>query len=101
MTHQHLCFQSLHSLQSNTHNDDNGSTTDCQALHIGSQDACHDGQQGNDSQIHSTENQDLVDNLLDEISGGLAGAEARDEATVLLQVVGNPRDRTGWWSRTS
>ena len=32
---------------------------------------------------------DLVDDLLDEVGGGLAGTEARDEAAVLLQVVGN------------
>ena len=28
MTHQHLCFQSLYGFQSNTDNDDDGSTAD-------------------------------------------------------------------------
>ena len=37
MTHQHLSLQSLHSLKSNAHNDDDGSAADGQAVDAGSQ----------------------------------------------------------------
>ena len=84
MTHQHLSLQSLNGLQSDTHNDDNGSTTDCQVADTCHQVAGNDGQKSHDCQINSTEDDDLVDDLLDEVSGGLAGTEAGDKAAVLL-----------------
>ena len=87
MTHQHLSLQSLDGLQSNAHNDDDRGTTDCQVLNTGNQVAANDGQQSNDCQINSTEDNDLIDDLLDEVSGGLAGTEAGDETAVLLQLV--------------
>ena len=89
MTHQHLSLQSLHSLKSNTHHDDDGGTADGQILHGGNQDATDDGQQCYHRQVQCAKNQDLVDNLLDEVRGGLTGAEAGDKATVLLQIVGD------------
>ena len=47
------------------------------------------GQNGHDAQIHGAEQRDLVEDLLNEVSGGLAGTEAGNEAAVLLQVVGD------------
>ena len=71
MAHQHLSLQSLYSLQSNAHDNDDGSTTDGQAADTGHQLAANQRQQSYDSQVHSTEDHDLVDDLLDEVSGGL------------------------------
>ena len=89
MPHEHLSLQCLHGLQRNADHDDDGSTADGQVLH-GSHDVPgNDGQQGNDGQIHGAKYHDLVDDLLDEVGSGLAGTEARNEAAVLLQVVGN------------
>ena len=91
MAHHHLCFQSLDSLQSNANNDDDGGAADAQVLHAGHQVAADDGQQSHNSQVNSAEDNDLGNDLLDEVSGGLAGTEAGNEAAVLLQVVGNLR----------
>ena len=85
MPHQHLSFQCLHGFQSNTDNDDDGGTADGQAG--GHQVTCNDGQQSNNSQINSAKHNDLIDDLLDEVSSGLAGTEAGDETAVLLQLV--------------
>ena len=87
MPHQHLSLQSLDGLQSNAHNDDDRGTADSQVTDTCHQIACYDGQQGHDTQINGTKDNDLVDNLLDEFSGGLAGTEAGNETAVLLQVV--------------
>ena len=89
MPHQHLSLQSLHRLQGDAHNDDDGGAADGQIPDFCHAVAGNDGQQGDDAKVHSTKDNDLVDNLLDELSGGLAGAEAGDEATILLQVVGD------------
>ena len=40
------------------------------------------GQQCDNAEIYGTKDDDLVDDLLDEVGGGLAGTEARDEAAV-------------------
>ena len=87
MTHQHLSFDRLHSLQGNAHDDDDGGTADCQISGAFHQIAGNDGQQSHNTQIDSTEDDDLVDHLLDEVSSGLAGAETGNEAAVLLQLV--------------
>ena len=87
MTHQHLSFQSLHGFQSNTDNDDDGGTADCQALDAGNQNASHDGQQSDDAKVNSTKDNNLVDNLLDELSGGSAGTEAGDETTFFFRLL--------------
>ena len=76
MPHQHLCFQCLHRFQSNAHNDDDGSTADGQVLNSTGQIAANDRQQRNDCKIHCTENHNLVDDLLNEVGGRLAGTEA-------------------------
>ena len=89
MPHEHLSLQSLHGLQSNTDHDDDGSTADGQVPDTIHQIAGHDGQASDHSQVDRTEDDDLVDNLLDEFSSGPTRAEARDEATVVLQVVGD------------
>ena len=89
MTHQHLSLQCLHSLKGNAHDDDDRGTADSQVTDTCHQVACYDGQQSDDTQINGTKDNDLVDNLLDELSGGLAGTEAGDETAVLLQVVGD------------
>ena len=86
MPHEHLSLQCLHGLQRNANHDDDGSTADGQVLH-GSHDVPgNDGQQGNDGQIHGAKYHDLVADLLDEVGGGLAGTEARNDAAVLLQI---------------
>ena len=87
MAHQHLSLQSLNGLQSNAHDNDDGSTTDGQAADTGNQLTANQGQQSNDCQINSTEHNDLVDDLADEVSGGLAGTEAGNKAAILLQLV--------------
>ena len=79
MTHKHLSFQCLHRLKSNAHDDDNRRTADRQVLHAGHQVACHDGQTGNDCQVDSTEDDDLINDLLNEVRSGLARTEAGDE----------------------
>ena len=89
MAHQHLSLQSLHSLQSHAHHDDDGGAADGQVLGTRQHVAADNGQEGNDCQIQGAEHQDLVDDLVDEVSGGLAGTEAGDKSAVLLQVVGN------------
>ena len=89
MPHEHLSLQRLHSLKGNTHNDDDGGTADCQVPDATHQVAGDNGQQGYDAKVHSTKDNDLVDNLLDKVGGRSAGTEARDEAAVLIQVVGN------------
>ena len=89
MTHEHLSFQCLNSLKCYTHNDDNRGTTDCHILDTGHEVTGNDRQQGDDAEVNSTKDDDLVDDLLNEFSGGSAGTEAGDETTVLLQVVGN------------
>ena len=73
MTHQHLSLKSLHRLKGNTHNDDDGGTTDCQVLEVIHQVTGNDGQQSYNAQIDRTEHHDLGNDLLDEVSGGLAG----------------------------
>ena len=47
------------------------------------------GDNGDDAEIESTEESDLVEHLLDELAGRLARTEAGDVAAVLLQVVGH------------
>ena len=47
------------------------------------------GQDGHNTQIDGAKQRDLIEDLLDEVCGGLAGPEARDEAAVFLQVVGD------------
>ena len=89
MPHHHLSFQSLDGFQSDAHNDDDRGTADSQVTNTSHQVACYDGQQSDDTQVNGTKDNDLVDNLLDELSGGLAGTEAGDETAVLLQVVGD------------
>ena len=58
MTHQHLSFQGLHSFKGNAHNDDDGSTADCQVLDAGQQITGDQRQQCNHRQIECTEAQD-------------------------------------------
>ena len=79
MAHQHLCFQSLYGLQSNTNHDDDGGAADCQILNAGNQITANDGQQGNNCQIYCAKHNDLIDYLLDEFCRRLAGTEAGDE----------------------
>ena len=69
MPHQHLSLQSLDGLQSNAHDDDDRGTADGQVLNALHQVAGNNGQQGNDSQINGTEDDDLIDDLLDEFTG--------------------------------
>ena len=87
MPHQHLSLQSLHSLKGNAHNDDDGGAADGQVPDTLHEVAGNDGQQGDDAEVNCTKDNDLVDDLLNEICGGLAGTEAGDEAAVLLQLV--------------
>ena len=77
MPHEHLRLQSLHRLQGNAHDDDDGGAADGQVPDTVHQVTGNDGQQGNDAEIHSTKDNDLVNDLLDELGGGLAGTEAR------------------------
>ena len=79
MTHEHLSFQCLHGLKCNTDHDDDGSTADGQRA-VAHDVAGDDGSDCDDGQIQSTEHGDLVQNLGDEVSGGLAGTEAGDAA---------------------
>ena len=81
MPHEHLCFQSLHRLEGNAHDDDDGSTANRQVPDTCHQVAGDNGQQGYDAKVHSTKDNDLVNNLLDKVGGRSAGTEARDEAT--------------------
>ena len=81
MPHHHLGLQSLDGFQSNADNDDDGGTADAQVGHTGHELAGHDGQQSDDSQINGTKDDDLIDNLLDELSGGPAGTEAGNETS--------------------
>ena len=88
MTHEHLGLQGLDGLKGNTDNDDDGRAADAQRLHTGDGIAGNDGQQGHNGQINGAKEGNLLNHLGNEVRGGLTRAEARDEAAVLLQVVG-------------
>ena len=88
MTHQHLSFQSLDGLQSHADNNDDRGAADGQRANL--EDVTSDnGGQCDHGQVQRTKHGDLVDDLDDEVGGGLAGTEAGDETAVLLQVVRN------------
>ena len=87
MTHQHLGFQSLHRFESNTDYDEQGGTADSNGREIGI-DHCKDiGQCRDQTQEERTDQGDPVEALGNKVCGGLAGTNAHDKATVLLQVV--------------
>ena len=88
MPHQHLCFQRLHRLKGNAHNDDDGGAADRQ---ISVADSLTQQQRADrhDAQINGAEQGDLAQDFLDEVHSGLAGTESRDKAALLLQVVGD------------
>ena len=79
LTHQHLGFQCLHRLQRNTHHDDDGGTADGQGRYVHDS-ADQQGQDRHNAQVDGAEQRDLVEDLLDEVRGRLARAEAGDEA---------------------
>ena len=72
MTHEHLSFDGLDGLQSDADDDDDGSTADGQGAGAGDQVTADDGQQSNHAQVDGTEDDDLVDDLLDLVDKGLA-----------------------------
>ena len=78
MPHQHLCLHRLHRLKGNAHNDDDGGAADGQVLDAFHHVARDNGQQGDDAEVNGTEHDDLVDDLLDEVGGGLAGKPPLD-----------------------
>ena len=88
MAHHHLALDLLDSLQSNADHDHDGSAADGQAVDAG-QLTEHRGEQSHNAQEQSTDEGDLVQHTLDEISSGLAGTLAGDGAAVLPQVVGH------------
>ena len=88
LTHQHLGLQRLYGLQRNAHHDDDGRTADGQGG-VPHDLADQQGQDRHDAQIDSAEQGDLVQDLLNEVGGRLAGTEAGNEAAILLQVVGD------------
>ena len=49
--------------------------------------AADDGQQSDHCQVNRTEDNDLVDDLLNEVSRRLAGTETRDKSTLTFQIV--------------
>ena len=91
MAHEHLAFESLHSLDGNAdHNDDRGAAEGDARIGSGlGAGADDDGHAGDDAEINGAEQGDLVQDLLNELAGRLAGTVAGDESAVLLQVVRN------------
>ena len=88
MAHQHLALDDANGLQGHADHNQNGSTTDCQAAQT--LNVAQDQRQTSDEcQEDGTHHGDLAQHLLDEVAGGLTGAEAGDKATVALEVVGN------------
>ena len=78
MAHQHLCFQSLHGLKCHTNNDDDRRTANAERR-VADDDADENRHNCHDCKIQSAKERNLVDNLQNEISRGLARAEAGDE----------------------
>ena len=76
MPHQHLGFQRLHRLQRHADNDDDGRTADGQ-IPRPSQVLGNDGGDGDDGQIERAEQGDLIEHLVNEVGGRLAGPESR------------------------
>ena len=88
MAHQHLTLDDTYGLQGHADHNQNGSTTDGQAaqtLNV----AQDQRQTGDDCQEDGTHHGDLIQHLLDEVAGGLAGTEAGDKAAVLLHIICN------------
>ena len=89
MTHQHLCFHLLHRIKRNAYYDDNRGAAQCYVSQAGVYCAYDQREQCYNSEEQRTNEGDLAECLGDEVAGRLAGTEARDEAAVLLQVVGD------------
>ena len=75
MPHEHLRFQHLDCLQGNADHDDDGGTADGQGRYVHDS-ADQQGQDRHDAQVDGAEQRDLVEDLLDEVRGRLARAEA-------------------------
>ena len=88
MAHQHLCFHCLDGFECHTNNDDDRRAADAEGR-VADDDADENRHDCHDCKIQSAKERNLVDNLQNEISRGLARAEAGDEAAVLLEVVGD------------
>ena len=91
VAHEHLRLECADGLKCNTDNDDDGraaqgDTGELLRLRARADDQRRDR---DDAQVDRAEERDLVEHLLDEFARRLACTEARDEPTVLLQVVGD------------
>ena len=88
MTQHHLGFQLLDGLKGNAHNNDDRSAAQGQAIHAG-----HVGidnrNQGHKSQEQGPDQGDFGKDLRDKVRRGLAGADARDGAVVLAEIIGH------------
>ncbi len=86
MAHHQFALDGADGLQRDADHNEGSGAADCQSAQRGNvgQDQ---GQSSDDCQEDSTHHGDLAQNLLDEVGSGLTGAEAGDEAAVLLHVV--------------
>ena len=91
VAHEHLRLECADGLKCNTDNDDDGRAAQGDAGELLRLRARADDQRRDrdDAQVDRAEERDLVEHLLDEFARRLACTEARDEPTVLLQVVGD------------
>ena len=89
--HKHLCLQSLHRLQSNAHDDDDGGSADGQVLDTLHQVASHDRQQrATMPRYTSTKDKTiLLMTFWMKSAVGLPGRKAGMKPPFFLQVVGN------------
>ena len=89
MTHHELCLDLLDRFERNADYDDNRRTANGNVGQARRERANDQREEGNNAKEQRTDEDHLSQRLGDEVSGGLARTEARDEAAVLLQIIGN------------
>ena len=88
MTHHHLGFQLLRSIQGNANHNQNGGAAERQAVH-GRRIRVDDGQERNHCKEQRSNERDLGKNFGNEVRSRLAGTDTRDRAVVLTEVIGH------------
>ena len=89
MTHEHLRLHLLDRVKRNTDDDDDRGAAQSHIGEVRGDRTDDQRYQSDDAEEYGTDEGNLAERLGDEVAGRLAGTEARDEAAVLLQVVGD------------
>ena len=89
MTHEHLRLHLLDRVKRNTDDDDDRGAAQSHIGEVRGDRTDDQRYQSDDAEEYGADEGNLAERLGDEVAGRLAGAEARDEAAVLLQVVGD------------